>query len=165
MFPKSLGACTWINKVNSSSRIYSCSMRGTNIAEVEGKWLNKWPNHSVPETQMTALKLELALLISFPPPVAWVIIVPSLIDIIIICSTVSMGKPLHLHRGNALIFLHIYQCCCWIPQLLSLHPNLIIFSWTHIWCMWHSLHGILVCPCTRDLNLFKHLQKQRGISK
>ena len=70
VFPKSLGACTWINKVHSSSRIYSCSTRGTDIARVEGQWLNKGPNHSVPETKMTALRLELAFLIYFPPPIA-----------------------------------------------------------------------------------------------
>ena len=71
VFPKSLGACTWIHKVHSSSRIYSCSMRGTNIARVDGQWLNKGPNHSVPETQTTALRLKLAFLIYFPPPIAW----------------------------------------------------------------------------------------------
>ena len=133
---------------------YSCSMRGTNIAEVEGQWLNKWPNRSVPENQMTALKLKLALLISFPPSVAWVIVVPSSNYIKIICSTFSMGKPLHMHRGNAVICLHICQCCHQNPKLLPLHPNLIIFSWTQILCLWHSPPGILVCPCTRDLNLF-----------
>ena len=68
VFPKSLGACTWINKVDSSSWIYSCSTRGTNIAEVEGQWLNNRPNHSVPDTQMTAERLICALLIYFPPP-------------------------------------------------------------------------------------------------
>ena len=67
VFPKSLGSCTWINKVHSSSRIYSCPMRGTDIAEVEGWWLNKGPNCSVPETQMTAQRLKLACLIYFPP--------------------------------------------------------------------------------------------------
>ena len=67
VFPKGLGACTWINKVHNSSRIYSCSMRGTDIVRVEGWWLNNGPNHSVPETQMTALRLELTSLISFPP--------------------------------------------------------------------------------------------------
>ena len=36
VFPKILGACTWINKVHSSSRIYSCSTRGTDIARVRG---------------------------------------------------------------------------------------------------------------------------------
>ena len=87
VFPKSLGACTWINKVHSSSRIYSCSMRGTDIAGVEGWWLNKGPNHSVPEIQMTALRLELAFLIYFPPLIAWEINVTSFDDITIICST------------------------------------------------------------------------------
>ena len=64
---KGLGTCTWINKVHCSSRIYSCSTRGTNIARVEGQWLNNGPNHSVPETQTTALRLEHTFLIYFPP--------------------------------------------------------------------------------------------------
>ena len=87
VFPKSLGACTWINKVHSSSRIYSCSTRDTDIAVVEGQWLNKGPNHSVPETQMTAPRFKLAFLIYFPPPIAWEIIVMSFDDIVIVCST------------------------------------------------------------------------------
>ena len=47
-------------------------MRGTNIARVGGSvtYLNSRPNHSVPETQMTAPKLEPALLIYFPPQIA-----------------------------------------------------------------------------------------------
>ena len=155
MFPKSLGACTWINKVHSSSRIYSYSMRGTNIAGVEGPWLNNGPKMDpMPETQMTAPRLKLAFLIYFPPPIAWAIIVMSFYDIMIICSTFSVGKPLCMHRGNAIIHLHIWQHHCQNPQLLLLHPNLIIFSLTHILCLWHSPPGILVCPHTRALNLF-----------
>ena len=47
VFPKSLGVGTWINKVDSSSWIYSCS-------RVEGQWLDNRPNYLVPDTQMTA---------------------------------------------------------------------------------------------------------------
>ena len=154
MFPKYLRACTWMNKVNSSSTIYSCSMRGTDIAKVEGQCLHNGPYHSVPETQTTASKLELTLLIYFPPPVAWVITVTSLNDVTIICSTFSAGKPLHMCRGNAIIHLCICQHDCQNPQLLQLHQNIIIFSWTQISCLWHSSPGISVCPCTRVLNLF-----------
>ena len=68
VFPKSLGACTWINKVNSSSRLYSSSMRGTNIARVQGWGLNNRPNHSVPETQMTAPKLWASFPYILPSP-------------------------------------------------------------------------------------------------
>ena len=132
MFPKSLGACTWINKVHSLSRIYYCFTRGTNIAGVEGQWLNNGPNHSVPETQTTALRLELTFLIYFPPPIAWVITVMSFYDITTICSTFSVGKPLYMCRGNTIIDLHIHWHHCQNPQLLLLHPNLIIFSLTKI---------------------------------
>ena len=41
VFPKSLGACTWTNKENSSSWVYSYSTRGTDIARVEGQWLDR----------------------------------------------------------------------------------------------------------------------------
>ena len=131
-----------------------CSTRGADVATVEGQWLNKWPNHLVPETQTTAPKLQLALLIYFPPPVAWAIIVTSLNDITIICSTYSMGKPLCMHRGNAIICLHIHWHCHQNPQLLPIYPNLIIFSLTQILCLWHFPPGISVHPHTRDLNLF-----------
>ena len=68
MFPKNgLGTCTWINKVHSSSWLYSCSTRGTDIAGVEGWWLVNRLDRSVPETQMTASRLVCALLIYFLP--------------------------------------------------------------------------------------------------
>ena len=137
VFPKHLAACTWINKVNSSSWIYSHSMRGTNIARVEGWWLNNRLNCSVAETQTTAPKLELAFLIYFTPLMAWVITVTSLNDIMIVCSTFSVSKPLCMHRGSAIIHLCICQYHCWNPQLLQLHQNLIIFSLTWILCLWH----------------------------
>ena len=48
--------------------LYSCSMWGTDITEVEGQWLlSNWPNCSVLKTQMTALRLMLTSLIQFPP--------------------------------------------------------------------------------------------------
>ena len=112
VFPKSLGACTWINKEDSSSSIYSCSMRGTDIAIVEGWWLNYRPNHSVPETQMTAPKPEWALFIYFPPQIAQAIIVISSNDITIICSTFSVRRPLNMCRGNAIGHLCICWHCC-----------------------------------------------------
>ena len=68
VFPKRPGECTWINKVDSSSWIYSFSMRGTNIAKVEGQWLDNQPSCSVPDTQMTAPRLMYVLLMYFPPP-------------------------------------------------------------------------------------------------
>ena len=71
-FPKKgLGTCRWINKVHSSSWLYSCSTRGTDIARVEGWWLINRPNRSVPETQTTAPGLSLLFLIYFPPQIAW----------------------------------------------------------------------------------------------
>ena len=96
VFPKCLGACTWIKKESSSSWIYSCSTRGTDIARVEGQWLDSRPNHSVPETQMTAPKPEWALLINFPPQIAQAIIVISSSNVTIV----------------ALLFLSEDHCTC-----------------------------------------------------
>ena len=163
VFPKSLGACTWIKKVNSSSRLYSCSMKGTNIARVGGQWLNNRPNCSVPEIQMTAPKLELAFLIYFPPPVPWTITVTSLNDIMIICSTFSTGKPLHICRGNAIIHLHIHQHHCWNSELLPLHPSLIVFSLTWISCLWHSPQ-VFWCTLTLEPRIYlQYLQQNTGM--
>ena len=95
-----------------------CSMRGTDIARVEGLWLIDRPNHSVPETQMTAPRFVCALLIYFPPNIAWEITVTSFHHVMIVCSNLLVGKPLHMHRGNAIVHLHV----CWHhhqnPQLL-----------------------------------------------
>ena len=129
-------------------------MRGTDIARVEGQWLNNGPNCSVPETQMIAPRLELTFFIYFPPQIAQEITVTSFYDVTIICSTLSMGKPLCMCRGNAIICLHICWCHCQNPQLLLLHPSHIIFSLSWISCLWHSPPGISVCPHTGAWNLF-----------
>ena len=121
--------------------MYSCSTRGTNIAKVEDQWLDSRPNCSVPDTQTTAPRFMGALLIYFPPPIAWEIIVTSFYDIMIICSTFSMGKPLCMCRGNAIVHPCICQHHCQNSQLLWLHPNLIVFSLTQILCLWHSPPG------------------------
>ena len=134
---KGLGTYTWINKVHSSSRICSCSMRGMDIAGVEGQWLNNGPNHSVPETQMTAPGSSSLFLIYFPPQIAQEITVTSFYDVMIICSTLLAGNPLCMCRGNAIIHLQICWHHQWNHELLSLQPNHIIFSLSWILCLWH----------------------------
>ena len=123
-------------------------------SQSRGSVINNGPNRSVPETQMTAPRLELTFLIYFPFQIAWEITVMSFYDVMIICSTLSMGKPLHMCRGNDIIHLHICHHHHWNPQLLSLHPNHIFFSLSQISCLQHSPPGILVCPHTRAWNLF-----------
>ena len=115
-------------------------MRGTDIARVEGWWLNNGSNHSVPETQMRAPGLSLLFLIYLYiyPQIAWEITVMSFYDIMIVCSTLSAGKWLCMHKENAIICLHTCQHCFQNPQLLSLHPNYIIFSLCWISCLLHS---------------------------
>ena len=154
-FPKKgLGTCTWINKVHSSSWLYSCSKRGTNIARVEGWCLNNRPNCSVPETQMTAPGSSSLFLTYFPPQVVQEITVTSFYDVTIVCSTLLVGKPLHMCKWNAITHLHICQHHNQNPQLLLLHLNHIVFSLSWIPCLWHSPPGISVHPHTGVWNLF-----------
>ena len=143
-----------------------CSARGTDIARVEGLWLINRPNHSVPETQTTALRFMCALLIYFPPNIAQEITVTSFHDVMIICSNLKVGKPLCMHRGNAIVCL----CICWhhhqSPQLLQLHLNLIVISLIQISCLWHSPPRYFGVPSYQSLNLFvtcstKHRQVQQ----
>ena len=163
---KGLGTCTWINKVHSAFWLYSCSMRGTDIARIEGLWLINRSNRSVPETQMTALRFVCGLLIYFPPQRAWEIIVMSFYDIRIICSILLVGKPLHMHRGNAIVHLpHL-------PASPPESPVTIATSKPH--CLFFNLNFMPVTlspryfsvPLYQSLNLFatsstKHRQVQQ----
>ena len=128
---------------------------------VEGRWLINRPKHSVPETQTTALRLELTLLIYFPHPIAREIIVMSFYDVMIICSTLLVGKPLCMCKGNAIIHLHICWHCHQNLQLLPLHPNDIIFSLSWISCLWHS-PLVFQCSLVLESEIYlQHLQHLR----
>ena len=137
-----------------------CSKGDTNIDGVEGQWLC---NCSVAETQMTAPRFMCALLIDFPPKIAPEISMMSLHDITIICSTLLVGKPLHMCKGNAIICLHICQHCCQHPLLPSLHLNNIIFSSSPNPFLWHSPPGISVCPHTGVTIYLQHPQQNTGM--
>ena len=72
-----------------STGIYSCSMRGTNIAREEGQWPpSNWPNSPVPETQTTALRLLHASLLYPIPRCTSRMIMTSPNDVRIICSPI-----------------------------------------------------------------------------
>ena len=152
MSQTSLGTCRWINKAHSSTGIYSCSTKGTNIAEVEGQWPpSNWPNHSVSETQMTAPRLLHVFSLYPIPKCTSRVIMMSLNDFRIICSPILVGKALHMHRGIA-----------WICLCLHWHPCQLFSSIMQEPC--HVFHnpnfepvtlspGISVHPHTRVLNL------------
>ena len=107
-----LGTCRWINKAYSSTGIYSCSVRGTDTAKVEGQWPpSNWPNHSVPKAQMTALRLlHTFLLYPIPKCTSWAIMM-SLNDVRIICSPISAGKNTVHAQGNH----QDLPGLCWCP--------------------------------------------------
>ena len=111
--------CMHMDKQNTQFfLVILCSMRGNDIARVEGQWLFNRPNHSVPETQMTALRFVCALLIYFPPQNSIRDHCDIIYDIMFICSTLSVEKLLHMCRADIIVCLHI----CWHhhqnPQLL-----------------------------------------------
>ena len=122
----------WMNKQGTHfCGIYSCSTRGTDIAEVEGQWPpSNCCNRSVPETQMIALRLLYAFLLYSIPKCMSRVIMTSLNDLRIICSPISVGKALHMCRGIAGICLHLHQ-----------HPH-TLFSSTmqEPCCVFHNLN-------------------------
>ena len=67
MFPKRSGYMHMDKQGTQFILDILCSTRGTNIAKVEGLWLIGRPNHSVPETQTTALTCVCSPYI-FPSP-------------------------------------------------------------------------------------------------
>ena len=116
-FPKRSGYMHMDKQSTQFILVILCSMRDTDIARVEGLWLINRPNCSVPEIQTTALRFMCALLLYFPPTVAWEITVMSFYDVTIICSDLLVGKPLCMHRGDAIVHLNICQHHCWNLQL------------------------------------------------
>ena len=142
MSQTSLGTCRWIHKAHSSTGIYSCSMRGNDIAKVEGQWPpSNWPNHSVPETQMTAAPRLLCTFLLYPIPRCMSrMIMTSLNDVSIICSPISVVRELYMHRWIAGTCLHLHWHPHWLFSSATQEPchvfhNLNFESVTYI-CMY-----------------------------
>ena len=112
-------------------------MTGTNIARVEGWWPINRPNCSVPETQTTAPGSSLLFLIYFPPPIAWQITMMSFYDVTIIWPY-SFGRKTtaHVQRKCHDLSAHLPALPLLKSQLLSLHPNCIVFSLSQISCLY-----------------------------
>ena len=164
MSETSLGTCRWITKAHISTWIYSCSMRGTDTAEVEGQWPpSNWPNHSFPKTQMTTPRPLCAfLLYPIPKCTSWAIMT-SLNDIRIVCSPISVGKALCMDRGIARICLHL---CQHLHQLFS-------SAMQEPCCVFHDLNfepvtlypRYFVCLYTRALNLLLEYDMYTWLTK
>ena len=110
-----LDTCRWINKEHFPVRMYSCSMRSTEVSMTEGQWLlSKLPECSAPKTQMIASRLMHALFIYPPALCINIMFVTSLIDVTIICFPLPAGKTLHMCRRATPVCL----CTHWCPHLL-----------------------------------------------
>ena len=155
-----LGTCRWTNKEHFPGRMYSSSMRGTEVAATEGQWLHsKLPECSAPKTEMTALRLMCTLLI-YP---------------CMLCISIMFM----MSWSSASLFWQEKHCACvgepcqftcapaGIPTdcFLQLCMSHLINSVSQILSLWHSPPGISVCPHTGVCNLLKtacktiHLQK------
>ena len=102
---KGLGTCILINK-SLSILVMLFSSRDTKTAKVEGLRLVNRSKCLVPEYPDDSPKVQMC------SP----FIVPSLDstrdshNIMIICSDLPVGKPLHMHIGTAMVHLCICQC-------------------------------------------------------
>ena len=129
MSQTSLGTCRWINKAHSSTGTYSCSTRGTEIAKGEDQWPpSNWPNHAVPETQMTAPRFLWTFLLYPIPQCTSIMIMTSLNDVRVICSPFQWEK----HCACAGELLRFACTSAGIPTnyFLLLCKNLFMFSIT-----------------------------------
>ena len=70
-------------------------------------------------TVSTAPRFGHALLYSSLPFSAQEIPVTSHYDVMIVCSNLPVGKPLHMHIGTAMVHLQICQCPHQNPLLLQ----------------------------------------------
>ena len=105
------------------------SMRGNDIARVVGWWLLNRPNHSVPETQMTALRVMCALLIYFPPQNS----MRDHCDVTLWhhdCLLYSFGRKTtaHVQRRCHRFICTSASITARIPSYYQLHSNLVVFS-------------------------------------
>ena len=72
-----------------------------------------------------------------PSQVAWETLVTSYNDVMIICSHLLAGKPLHMCSGTTTVHLHIcWHPCQKIPNITE-SPNLIVSFLIPFPCLWH----------------------------
>ena len=94
-------------------------------------------------------------LLSLPPIYTKRTSVTSSSDVTVICFyTLGRKKPLHTCSR----VMPTCLCLCWHPWPVSLTPpcmNCSVSFVSHVWHLWLSPPGILVCPCTRVWNLVK----------
>ena len=107
---------------------------------------------------MTAPRLVLAFLIYFPPPIAQEITVTSFYDVTIICSTFSMGKPLHMHGENAIIHLCIHRHHCQNPSYYCYTQTTLSFPYAEFHAC-DTLPQVFQCALVPEPQIyFQHLR-------
>ena len=72
-------------------------------------------------------KLRYTLLLYFPPSITQEILLMSYSDVTIVCFINFVGKPLHMHRGTAIVHLPIHRHPCQIYQILQKFQTLSSF--------------------------------------
>ena len=90
--------------------MYSCSMRGTEVAVAEGLWLlSKLPECSAPKNSDDSLEAHVHSPHIPPTLCISIMFIMSLNDVTIICFFLLAGKTLHACRRAMLAHLHICQ--------------------------------------------------------
>ena len=109
--PERSGYMRMDKQVTHSILIMLSSMKGTKIAKVEGLWLVYRSKCLVPGNPDDSPKIQLCSPFIVPSSIAWEILMMSFHDVMIVCSDLPVGKPLHMHIRTAAIHL----CICWHP--------------------------------------------------
>ena len=96
-------------QITRSILVMLCSMRGTEIAEVEGLWLVSRPKCFASEDPDNSPEVLLCSLFIVPSLNSTRDPCDVISNVTIVCSNLPMGKQLCMHIRNAAIHL----CICW----------------------------------------------------
>ena len=119
-----LDTCSWTNKEHFPLKMYSHSSRGTEVAATEGQWLlHKWLNCTAAKNPDNSLELMCASPYILPTLYVRTETVMLLIDIMIICFPLLVGKTLCMCSRVMPTDLHICQHPC--------QTNLTVLIATH----------------------------------
>ena len=150
-----LGTCSWTNKEHFPLKMYSHSLRGTEVTATEDQWLlSKWLKSTTAKNPDNSLELMCTPHYILPNLYISIMAVTSLNDVMIICFPLPVGKTLCMCSRVMPTHLHI----CWHPHwpiltVLLLHMNWLINSVSQFPSLWHSPPGISVHPHARAWNL------------
>ena len=114
-------------QITQSILVMLCSMRGTKIAKVEGMWPVNRPKRFVSEDPDDSPKVWLCSPFTVPSLNSTSNPCVSFHDVIIVCSNLQAGKPLHMHIRNVGIHLCICQHPHWNPEYSNCIQTLLSF--------------------------------------